>query len=199
MLGLQLLGVVALLVANGFFSAVEFALVAVRLSRVRQLVERGNARARVVQTLHEQLDLVVSGVQVGITLTSLGLGALGEAALAQIVRPMLGWLPGSRATLVAHGMALALAFAMLTVSHVVLGELVPKIIALERAERVALLIAQPFYWFLNTFRWLIVLLDGASRRVVRALGIAPPSAGHSVPHSSGELQIQIREARERGI
>jgi CBS domain containing-hemolysin-like protein len=199
MIGLQLLGVLVLVAANAFFSAVEFALVAVRVSRVRQLVERGSSRARVVQELLGQLDLVVSGVQVGITLTSLGLGALGEAALAQILRPMLGLLPGSRATLVAHGAALAIAFAMLTVLHVVLGELVPKTISLERAERVALLIARPFYWFLNTFRWAIVLLDKLSRRVVRALGVTPPSAGHSVPHSTEELQIQIQEARERGI
>src|SRR4051812_6978774 len=106
MVGMQLVGVLVLLAANAFFSAVEFALVAVRVSRVRQLVERGNARARIVQDLLAQLDLVVSGVQLGITLTSLGLGALGEAALAEIVRPMLGWLPGSRATLVAHGAAL---------------------------------------------------------------------------------------------
>jgi putative hemolysin len=199
MVGMQLVGVLVLLAANAFFSAVEFALVAVRVSRVRQLVERGNARARIVQDLLAQLDLVVSGVQLGITLTSLGLGALGEAALAEIVRPMLGWLPGSRATLVAHGAALALAFAMLTVMHVVLGELVPKTISLERAERVALLTARPFHWFLNTFRWAIVLLDRFSRRVVSALGVTPPTAGHSVPHSSEELQVQIREARERGI
>src|SRR5271169_5429027 len=94
MIGLRLLAILALVLINGFFSAAEFALVAVRLSRVRQLVEQGNARARVVQELLGQLDRVVSGVQVGITLTSLGLGAIGEPALAQLFRPLFDWLPG---------------------------------------------------------------------------------------------------------
>ena len=91
-----------------------------------------------------QLDRVVSGVQVGITLTSLGLGAFGESTLAQIFRPMLDWLPGSRAAILAHALALALAFALLTFLHVVIGELVPKTISLERAARASLVIARPF-------------------------------------------------------
>ncbi len=83
---------------------------------------------------------------------------------------MLDWLPGSRAALVAHAFAIALAFALLTVLHVVFGELVPKTISLERASRAALLIARPFSWYLTTFRWAVVLLEGLSRRVVRAPG-----------------------------
>jgi CBS domain containing-hemolysin-like protein len=199
MIGLRLLGVLALAVINGFFAAAEFSLVAVRVSRVRQLVDLGDARARIVQELLGNLDRVVSGVQVGITLTSLGLGALGESALADLLRPMLDWLPGNRATILAHGVALVLAFALLTTLHVVIGELVPKTISLERAERVALLIARPFHWYLNTFQWAIVLLEGLSRRVVRALGVTPRLAGHTVAHSSEELQVQIRQAREHGL
>ena len=198
MIGLQLLAVMALVAVNGFFAAAEFSLVAVRASNVRQLIEQGDARARVVQELLGQLDRVVSGVQVGVTLASLGLGALGESTLASIFRPMLAWLPVNRAAVVAHGAALALAFALLTVMHVVFGELVPKTISLERAGRASLLIARPFYWYLNAFRPAIGLLEGLSRRVVRALGVSP-SAGHSVPHSAEELQIQIQQARERGI
>ena len=199
MIGLRLLAVLALVVINGFFAAAEFSLVAVRVSRVRQLVELGDARAKIVQELLGQLDRVVSGVQVGITLTSLGLGALGESALAELLRPMLDWLPGSRATALAHGVALALAFALLTILHVVIGELVPKTISLERAERAALLIARPFHWYLNTFRWAIALLDGLSRSVVRALGVTPRAAGHTMAHSSEELQIQVQQAREHGL
>src|SRR3984957_7632402 len=89
MIGLRLLAVLALVGINGFFAAAEFSLVAVRVSRVRQLVDKGVPSARVVQQLLTQLDRVVSGVQVGITLTSLGLGALGEATFAQLFRPML--------------------------------------------------------------------------------------------------------------
>jgi putative hemolysin len=198
MIGLRLLAVMVLVAVNGFFAAAEFSLVSVRVSRVRQLVERGDARARIVQELLGQLDRVVSGVQLGVTLASLGLGALGESTLAQIVRPMLAWLPGNPAAIVAHAVALALAFALLTTMHVVLGELVPKTISLERAGRAALVIARPFYWYLNAFRPAISVLEGLSSSVVRALGVAP-SAGHTLPHSSEELQIQINQARERGI
>ena len=199
MIGLRLLAVLLLVGVNGFFASAEFSLVAVRASRVRQLLERGDARARVVQQLLGQLDRVVSGVQVGITLTSLAIGALGEPVVAQLFRPMLDWLPGSRATLVAHGIAIVLAFAFLTVLHVVFGELVPKTISLEHAGRAALLIARPFYWYLTTFRWAVVLLEGFSRKIVRALGVTGLVAGHTVPHSAEELQVQIRQAAERGL
>ena len=199
MTGLRLLGVMTLLGVNGFFAAAEYSLIAVRASHIRQLVEQGNARAKVVLELLGQLDHVVSGVQVGITLTSRGLGALGEAAFAQMLRPMLGWVPGNLAAIVAHGAALALAFAALTVLHVVFGELVPKTVALERAGRTALIIARPFSWYLKAFRPAIKLLDGMGHSVVRALGIQPPAAGHTVAHSSEELQIQIRQAREHGL
>jgi putative hemolysin len=199
MIGIRLFGVLALVAVNGFFAAAEFSLVAVRASRVRQLVERGDARARIVHELLGQLDRVVSGVQVGVTLATLGLGAVGEPVLAQLLRPLLDWLPGRRASIVAHSMALALAFALLTILHVVLGELVPKTISLERAGRVSLLIARPFYWYLRTFRGAIALLEGLSRSVVRMLGVKPRRAGHTMPHSAEELQVQIRQAREHGL
>jgi putative hemolysin len=199
MIGLRLLAVLMLVGINGFFAAAEFSLVAVRASRIRQLMERGDRRARIVNQLLSQLDRVVSGVQVGITLTSLAIGALGEPVFAQLFRPMLDWLPGSRAALAAHGVAIVLAFALLTVLHVVLGELVPKTISLERASRASLLIARPFSWYLTTFRWAVVSLEGLSRAIVQALGVAPPSAGHTVPHSTEELQVQIRQAGEHGL
>jgi putative hemolysin len=199
MIGLRLLAVLLLVGVNGFFATAEFSLVAVRASRVRQLLEGGDARARIVQQLLGQLDRVVSGVQVGITLTSLAIGALGEPVVAEILRPTLDWLPGSRAVLVAHGIAVVLAFAFLTVLHVVFGELVPKTISLEHAGRAALLIARPFYWYLTTFRWAVVSLEGLSRKVVRALGVTGLVAGHTVPRSAEELQVQIRQAAEHGL
>jgi putative hemolysin len=199
MIGLRLLAVLMLVAINGFFAAAEFSLVAVRASRVRQLMERGDPRARIVHELLGHIDRVVSGVQVGITLTSLALGALGEPLFAQLFRPMLDWLPGSRAALVAHGFAIVLAFAFLTFLHVVFGELVPKTISLERASRASLLIARPFYWYLTTFRWAVVLLEGLSRRVVHALDVKGLVAGHTVAHSAEELQVQIRQAGEHGL
>ena len=194
----RLLGVLALVALNGFFAATEFSLVAVRLSRVRQLVARGNVRARVVESLLGDLHRVVSGVQLGITLTSLAIGALGEATLAGMFQTLWPAALGARNVLVVHAIALAGAFALLSALHVVIGELVPKTVSLARAERVALLVAVPFRWFLSTFRWAISLLDGVSSAIVRALGVASPLV-HGVAHSTEELQIQIQQARERGL
>src|SRR5580704_11875667 len=194
----RLIGVLALVALNGFFAATEFSLVAVRLSRVRQLVQKGNTRAKVVEVLLSDLHRVVSGVQLGITLASLALGALGENTLASVLQTLWPKTEGARAALFAHAAALAGAFAMLSAVHVVIGELVPKTVSLARAERVALLIARPFSWFLNTFRWAIDLLDGISGAIVKALGVSEPQ-GHGAAHSTEELQIQIQQARERGL
>jgi putative hemolysin len=198
MFAIRLIGVLALVALNGFFAAVEFSLVAVRLSRIRQLVARGILRARIVEQLLGDLHRVVSGVQLGITITSLSIGALGESTLANVIRTFWPGVPGTRAALLVHGSALALAFALLIALQVVMGELVPKTISLARAERVALLVARPFRWFLHTFRWAIDLLDGFSRAMVKALGVAAPHS-HGFAHSTEELQIQIQQARERGL
>src|SRR5713226_6048196 len=109
-IALRLLGLLALVAVNGFFAAVEFSLVAVRLSRVRQLMEAGDPRARIVLELLGHLDRVVSGVQVGVTLTSLGLGALGEAMLATMLSPLVANIPGRHTVVLVQ-----------TILHVVLG------------------------------------------------------------------------------
>lgn len=198
MFAVRLIGVLALVALNGFFAAAEFSLVAVRLSRVRQLVVKGDLRARVVERLLADLHRVVSGVQVGITLSSLAIGALGEATLASAFQQVWHGTPGTRTVFFAHAAALTCAFALLSAMHVVLGELVPKTVSLARAERVALLIALPFQWFLHTFRWAIDLLDGMSGVIVKAMGVSSPQS-HGAAHSTEELQIQIRQARERGL
>jgi CBS domain containing-hemolysin-like protein len=199
MIAIRLLAILALVALNAFFVAAEFSLVAVRLSRVRQLIERGSVRAKVVLVLLGDLDRVLSGVQVGITLASLGLGAVGEITLAHIFED---WLPenigGAQAAWIAHAVALTLSFLLLTVLHVVLGELVPKSASLARAERMALLVALPMRWFMRTFRWVIALMDGMSGWFVRALGISTAHS-HTLVHSTEELQVQIQQARERGL
>lgn len=199
MIAVRLLAVFALVALNAFFVAAEFSLVAVRLSRVRQLIERGSVRAKMVLALLGDLDRVLSGVQVGITLASLGLGAVGEITLAHIFQQMLpSAASGTRTAIAVHGAALALSFGMLTVLHVVLGELVPKSLSLARAERVALLVAHPLRWFLGVFRWVIALLDSMSGWFVRILGVSM-AASHTLVRSTEELQVQIRQARERGL
>jgi len=194
----RIIGVLVLVALNGFFAAVEFSLVAVRLSRVRQLVAKGSAQAKVVEQLLTDLHRVVSGVQVGITLTSLAIGAMGQATLAKLFQSILPADGSMRMLFLAHAAALTLSFAILSAIHVVFGELVPKTVSLARAERVALMVARPFAWFLNSFRWAIDLLDGISGAIVRALGVVKPT-GHGVAHSTEELQIQIQQARERGL
>ena len=198
MIALRLLGLFALVAVNGFFAAVEFSLVAVRLSRVRQLVAEGRGRAKIVLDLTGRLDRVVSGVQVGITLTSLGLGALGESTLASLLSPAVANIPGWHAEVLVHAVSLVLAFLLLTVLHVVLGELVPKSISLQRAGLVALLVARPFQWYLEVFSPAINLLDGVSRWILSGLGFSGRPS-HTQVHSAEELQIQIQQARERGL
>ena len=136
MIALQLFGVLLLVGINAFFAATEFSLVAVRVSRVRLLVEEGDPRAKIVESLLSDLGRVVSGVQVGITLTSLSLGYIGEITLARILAPLVEAIPSPWAAIVAHTVSLILAFGLLTVLQVVLGELVPKGLSLARAERV---------------------------------------------------------------
>src|ERR1700719_1124613 len=195
---LRLVGVLALIDLNVFFAAAEFSLVAVRISRVRQLVAKGNLRARVVEVLVGDLRRVVSGVQVGITLCSLAIGALCESSLAKMVQQIWPGTLGTYSALIAHAVALTVALPLLSALHVVIGELVPKTISLARAERVALLIALPFHWFLKTFYWAIYLLEAISNGIIKALGVTA-APGHGVAHSTEELQIQIQQARERGL
>jgi len=183
---------------NAFFAATEFSLVAVRLSRVRQLVEEGDPRARVVEHLLGDLGRVVSGVQVGMTIASLSLGYLGEVTLAALLRPFVQQFARPWAPILAHAAALVLVFGLLTFIQVVLGELVPKSLSLARAERVTLLVARPFYWFLTTFSWAIDLLDGTAEKIVGALGVVSAQS-HTVVRSAEELQVMIQQARDRGV
>jgi putative hemolysin len=198
MIALQLFAVLFLIGMNAFFAMTEFSLVAVRFSRVRQLVEKGDPRAKIVEILLGDMGRVVSGVQVGITLASLMLGYLGEVTLAGILTPLVRAIPHPWAALMAHSVAFVLAFGLLTILQVVFGELVPKSLSLVRAERVALLIARPFRWFLNTFRWAIDLLDGFADKVVGWLGVVSAQS-HTLVRSAEELQVMVQHARDRGL
>jgi len=195
---LHILGVVFLIGMNGFFAAAEFSLVAVRFSRVRQLVEQGDPRARIVEHLLSDMSRVVSGVQVGITVASLSLGYLGEITLASLLRPFVEKMTRPWAPILAHTVALVLVFGLLTVLQVVFGELVPKSMSLARAERVALLIARPFHWFLNTFRWAIDLLDGIAAKILGAMGLIVRHS-HTLVRSLEELQVMVQQAQDRGL
>jgi CBS domain containing-hemolysin-like protein len=198
MSALQLFGVLLLIGINAFFAATEFSLVAVRVSRVRQLSEKGDPRAKIIEHLLEDIGRVVSGVQVGITIVSLLLGYLGEVTLSRVLNPLVEDIRRPWGALAAHTAALVIAFGLLTFLQVVLGELVPKSLSLARAERVALLVARPFHWFLQTFRPGIDLLDGVAEKLVLALGVVAPHS-HTLVRSTEELQVMIQQARDRGL
>ena len=198
MIAVHIFGIVLLIAMNAFFSAAEFSLVAVRLSRVRQLVEQGDPRARIVEHLLSDMSRVVSGVQVGITLASLALGYFGEVTLAAIVGPLVASVAQPWARVITHGVALVLVFGFLTFLTVVFAELLPKNLSLARAERVALLIARPFNWFLHTFSWAINFLDGFAEKVTNILGIVSPQS-HTLVRSAEELQVMIQQVRDLGL
>jgi len=165
---LYIVSVILLVLANGFFVASEFSLVAVRRSRIVALAESGNRRARLLLDLLDHLNAYISATQLGITMASLALGWIGEPALARLLEaPLHGLVTDS----VRHTISFVAAFTIITFLHIVLGELAPKTLALERAERVALAIAWPMRLFHHVFRWPIRLLDWAGTSTVRMLGL----------------------------
>src|SRR6202045_1635033 len=130
----RLAGILALVLANGFFVAAEFSIVTVRKTRVDQLVAEGRSRARAVRRAVTEPDRYIAATQLGITMASLGLGWIGEPALASLIQPSFEFLPSPLAVTTAHSIAVAIAFAVITALHITVGELAPKTIALERSE-----------------------------------------------------------------
>jgi len=191
---LGLLAIVALVVANAFFVATEFALVAVRRTQVEIWVAEGRRGARSIQAAIEHLDDAIAATQLGITLASIGLGFLGEPALAALLRPALEDLVPNWAL---HTIAFAIAFGAITFVHVVAGELAPKALALDFPGRVALVCARPLLIFGRVFRPVIAFMNGAGNALVRAFGVKPAGRAQSV-HSSDELSLLVSESRAAG-
>lgn len=190
-----LLAVIVLVLANGFFVASEFALVGVRRSRIATLAQGGDRTAIRLLGLIDNLNAYISATQLGITLASLGLGWLGEPAVAHLLEkvPYIDRLPPALMETLAFGIA----FTIITFLHIVIGELAPKTLALERAERVAMAIAWPMAMFYKTFRWPIRLLDWAGTRTVRIFGLHP-SADHSSIYTSDELRQLVDISTKSG-
>jgi CBS domain containing-hemolysin-like protein len=158
---------------NAFFVASEFALVSVRRTRIQKLVEEGAGGAAAVLRLLDNPTRFISAVQLGVTLASLALGWVGEPTVARFLTPVAESLAGEgSAAYIAHGGAVVIAFSIITFLHVVLGELVPKMFALEKAERFALIAARPLEWFAKVFSPILWVLNYAGRLVGRALGIS---------------------------
>ena len=197
----DLLGILAVLVlvaANGFFVAAEFSLVAVRRSRVAELVTTGRRNATLLQRAVHNRDANLAATQFGITISSLALGWIGEPALAHLIEPMLSGLPAPFATGGSHAIAVAIAFVVITALHIVLGELTPKSLALQRSEAAALWTVRPLGLFLFLFRPAILALNSLGNLVLRAIGL-PPSTSEESLHSPEELKLLVQASQDAGI
>jgi putative hemolysin len=194
----RLIAVLALVFANGFFVAAEFAIVTVRKTRIDQLIAEGNWRAHAVRRAVSDPDGYIAATQLGITMASIGLGWIGEPALASVIEPSLTILPDLMAATTAHTIAVAVSFAIITALHIVLGELAPKTIALERSEATAMWVVKPTEIFMKSFWPFIRLLNGTGRAVVNLLGLRS-RGGHAMVHSEEELKMLVTASQEAGV
>jgi CBS domain containing-hemolysin-like protein len=191
--------IVALILCNAFFAAAEYALLSVRRTRIEQLVREGNSNARLVQGLLSDIGLLISGTQLGVTVISLLMGWLGESMIAAAVESALeGRLEHFASLVVAHSISVAIAFLFITVILMVLGELVPKALAYERAEHTSLVVARPMLYFLQLSRPLVRSVDGLADIVLRGLGQSPGQT-HVGQHTPEEAKLIVSAIRKRGM
>ena len=187
----RVLAVLFLVGLNGFFVAAEFAIVKVRTSQLATLAATGNRRAQRAAGVVERLDAYLSATQLGITLASLGLGWLGEPAVAAMIDPVIARFTDSDTVL--HAVSFAIAFGIITFLHIVLGELAPKSLAIQKAQGTTLAIAAPLKLFYVLFRPAIWLLNGTANALLRVVGIHPASEAERA-HSEEELRLLLAES-----
>jgi CBS domain containing-hemolysin-like protein len=190
---LLLIAVAVLILVNGFFVAAEFGLVRSRRSTLKDLADEGNGAARRALDLHEDLNQYLSACQVGITMASLGIGFLGEPAIAELIEPAFGGLSHG----VAVAISVAIAYILVTAGHITVGEQVPKIYSIINAEKTAMRIARPLKWFNTSMRPFISALNGVSNTLLRVFRVDPDAAGEEGA-TPEELRILIAQARAGG-
>ncbi|MFC5402154.1 hemolysin family protein [Cohnella soli] len=190
--------VLFLVFLNGFFVASEFALVKVRQSRLQQLSNEGNVRAKYALKVNKRLDAYLSATQLGITLASLGLGWVGEPAIADlIISPLLHDFGVTDETVI-HTISFAVAFCIITFLHIVLGELAPKSLAIQRSVGVSLWLSWPLLLFYRLFLPVIWFLNGSANKLLRLFGVEPASE-HDAAHTEEEIRILMDESAKSGI
>ena len=187
-----------LLLLNGFFVAAEFALVGVRKTRIVQLSNEGNFDAKLALDAIKNIDRYIAAVQLGITISSLGIGWVGESTIARLIHPLFSFLPDTFESLTTHTVAVTIAFALITVLHVVIGELMPKSVALQFPEGTTLFVAKPMYVVTRLFAPMIFLLNGLGNILLRMCRIEPAS-GHHMVHSTEELNMLIDASYKGGV
>jgi CBS domain containing-hemolysin-like protein len=193
------LAAVALLVfANAFFVAAEFALVSLRRSRIEQMAAEGSRFGKMLLRAKNEPNRFISAAQLGITMASLALGWIGESTIAALVDPPLERLIGQFAPAAAHGVAIAMSFVIITMLHIVLGEQVPKMVALQHAERTAVFTVGATEAFFRLFRPFIALFTWATDLALAALRIRPQSE-HEAAVTSDELELLVQTSHRAGV
>ncbi|QMV43851.1 hemolysin family protein [Cohnella cholangitidis] len=195
-LSVDLVLIFALVFLNGFFVAAEFAMVKARGSRIDSLVQEGHKKAKVASHLMDHLDAYLSACQLGITLTSLGLGWIGEPAIARMLEPMFEAMNLSEKLV--HPLSFVIGFSFITVLHIVLGELAPKSVAIRKAEMVALWTAKPLYFFRKIMSPFIWALNGTAGLLLKPFGIDTSEVSSSA-HTEEEIRILVKESHKSGL
>ncbi|ETP68092.1 HlyC/CorC family transporter [Planococcus glaciei] len=191
---INLILVALMILATAFFVGAEFAILKVRMSRIDQLISEGNKKAVRAKEVANNLDYYLSACQLGITVTALILGALGEPTVEKMLHPVFEYFAVPEA--LATALSYAIALGIVTFLHVVIGELAPKTLAIQYAERMTLLLAPPLYWFgkiMNPFIW---VMNGSARLFLKLFGVEP--AGHEEAHSEEELKLIMAESYKSG-
>ncbi|MDE4085047.1 hemolysin family protein [Planococcus maritimus] len=191
---INLLLVALMILATAFFVGAEFAILKVRMSRIDQLISEGNKKAVRAKEVANKLDYYLSACQLGITITALILGALGEPTVERLLHPLFEEFNLSPA--IATILSYAIALSIVTFLHVVIGELAPKTLAIQYAERMTLLLAPPLYWFGKIMSPFIWLLNGSARLFLRLFKVEP--SGHTEAHSEEELKLIMAESYQSG-
>lgn len=186
-----------LVLLNGFFVLSEFAIVKIRRSRLEELVKREVPSAKLALKITGKLDSYLSATQLGITLSSLGLGWIGEPAVARLLEVPFKYFIGENPVLL-HSVSFVIAFSFITLLHVVVGEIVPKSIAIAKAEKSVLLVARPLHWFWIVFYPVIKIFDFIAAMILHTINIKPASEGEESAHSEEELKIIVGESLKGG-
>jgi CBS domain containing-hemolysin-like protein len=193
----NLMLVLLLVLLNGFFVAAEFALVKVRQSRLQELVNDGNKKAKYALAVTKKLDAYLSATQFGITLASLGLGWVGEKTISHmVIGPILRAI-GFNVTGVSETISIIIAFAIITFMHIVLGELAPKSLAIQKSDATALWLSMPLLIFYKIFYPLIMLLNGAANALLGVFGVHPASENEAA-HTEEEIRILMNQSVKSG-
>lgn len=198
MIALGLIAIPILVAINGYFVAVEFALVAVRKTRVEEMLGQGVRGAKAVLAATTNLNRSIAAAQLGITLASIALGAVGESVLAKLLEPTLGFVPDHIEPITRHSIATLTSIAIITYMHVIFGEQVPKMIAIQSADKVALWSARPLNFFARMTNPILKLMNASGNLLLRALGYKTGESEHAV-HSVEELRMLIDDTEEAGL